>query len=156
MAFTLVESAQAMALLYHAGQINKHDQEPYILHVHRVAVSVAHDPRLGDMHLATAWLHDTLEDTVISPLDLFSTLSNTGDSSVAADILTAVRALTKQKGETNEDYYHRVLANEIAREVKIHDIYDNFGRTHRISDPQTRARLAEKYSLGIDILKRQG
>jgi (p)ppGpp synthase/HD superfamily hydrolase len=149
---TIVDVARETALELHHGQVNKHDGEPYILHVNRVATSVSHDPMLGDVHQAVAWLHDTIEDTDLTPEGLVDTISHR--FAEWTDVYWAVLAITKVKGETNEDYYHRVKANPIAAAVKLHDIHDNFGRTHSVTDPDTAARLAKKYSLGIDILKR--
>jgi (p)ppGpp synthase/HD superfamily hydrolase len=148
----LVELATATALRYHHGQVNKHDGEPYVLHVHRVALSVSHDVSLSPVHQAIAWLHDTLEDTALTYGDLAKLMSPYGDAGFR--VLRGVEALTKVKGVSNEDYYYSLIPVPDAAAVKLHDLFDNFGRTHTITDPATAARLSKKYSLGIDILKR--
>lgn len=147
----LVQLAQQLAIRYHHGQENKHDGEPYLLHVHRVAVSVERDSRLSPYHVAIAWLHDTLEDTALSYGDLANALTGYDQKE---RVLLAVDALTKRKGEPNITYYERLLNFPDAHEVKLHDLFDNFGRTHMVADLETAARLSQKYSLGIDILKR--
>lgn len=139
-----LDLAMSIALREHNGQVNKHDGEPYIAHVHRVAMHVR-DRGLDETHQAVAWLHDVLEDTTFT-VNLLNTMFN-------SDIVSAVLALTKQKGQSNEDYYNGLKSNPIAARVKISDIIDNFARNHQIPDDATRLRMAAKYSLGLDILK---
>lgn len=141
---SIVDRAMATALLCHHGQTNKHDGEPYILHVFRVAMHVR-DRGLDERHQAVAWLHDALEDTALTAAELNVLLPG--------DIVSAVLALTKTKGVSNEAYYLNLKNNPIAARVKISDIIDNFSRNHQIQDDDTRLRMGAKYSLGLDILK---
>lgn len=147
---TLVDQAMLTAIRGHHGQVNHHDGEPYLMHVARVYVATR-DAGLSDTHQAVAWLHDILEDTPVTISDLRAEFPTHGSNSV----VVAVVALTKVKGESNEDYYTRVATNEIARAVKLHDLHDNFGRNHLIADEATRLRMAYKYSLGISMLTGQ-
>lgn len=140
----VVDLAMAVALREHNGQVNKHDGEAYITHVHRVATHVR-DRGLDETHQAVAWLHDVLEDTAYTAAEL--------SRSFSAEIVAAVLALTKVKGQTNEEYYSALRDNPIAARVKISDMIDNFSRNHMITDDATRLRMAEKYSLGLYILK---
>lgn len=136
-----------MALRAHHGQINQHDGEPYILHVQRVWVAVR-DRGLDEVHQAVAWLHDVLEDTDLSAYTILVTFPE------FPEIASNVAALTKNKGEPNEDYYRRLLGFPIGARVKaVGDIPDNFRRNHFILEEATRLRMASKYSLGLDILK---
>lgn len=139
-----VDLAMAVALEYHNGQTNKHDGEAYITHVHRVAMHVR-DRGLDETHQAVAWLHDTLEDTALTP--------NTLNAAFPPEIVAAVLALTKTGSLNNADYYYALKYNPIAARVKISDIIDNFSRNHKIEDDTARLRMAAKYSLGLDILK---
>lgn len=139
-----LDLAIMVAIREHNGQTNKHNGEAYISHVHRVAMHVR-DRGLDETHQAVAWLHDVLEDTEFSH-NLLNTLFN-------SDIVSAVIAITKVKGQSNEDYYKALTKNAIAARVKISDIVDNFSRNHSIEDDATRLRMAAKYSLGLDILK---
>lgn len=139
-----LDTAMAVALEYHNGQVNKHNAEPYILHVHRVALHVR-DRGLDETHQSVAWLHDALEDTPLTASDLNNLLP--------PDVVAAVIAITKQSGQSNEDYYKFLTQNPIAARVKISDIIDNFSRNHSITNDETRLRMAAKYSLGLDILK---
>lgn len=138
-----VDGAMDFAILAHDGQKNKYSGEPYIMHVLRVFRKVR-DNLYGEDAQMIALLHDVVEDTDV-------TLSEIGHR-FGPVIMTGVDAMTKRAGETNEDYYHRVSVNELARVVKIADLHDNFGRNHLIPDEDTRLRMAKKYSLGIDIL----
>lgn len=144
MTTNLIDTAMAIALRAHNGQVNSHDGEPYILHVHRVATHVR-DRGLDETHQAVAWLHDTLEDTDLTASEL--------NAAFPPDVAAAVITLTKTRGQSNEYYYHNLAHNPIAARVKISDIVDNFSRNHLITDDETRLRMAAKYSLGLDILK---
>lgn len=146
----IVDTAAALAMRFHSGQINDKDGEPYILHPHRVYIRVR-DAGFSDIYCAVAWLHDTIEDTDITGGVIQDSFHF--DNSII--IYNAVCAITKRMwnpDETNKDYYYRVKANDIARIVKIHDIHDNFGRTHLVENEATRLRLGQKYSLGLSIL----
>ena len=140
-----LNNAMLIAIAAHGGDKNKHDGEIYLLHVARVVHNVQ---RAGgdEAQQAIAWLHDAVEDTTV-------TLSHLSSCGISNEVVTAVDALTKRKGESNEEYYHRVKLNDDARFVKFHgDMKDNFRRNHQITDTETRARMAAKYSLGMDIL----
>lgn len=139
-----VDLAMAYAMRFHNGQVNTYDGEPYVLHVQRVALHVR-DRGLDATHQAVAWLHDTLEDTDLTPQEL--------NAVFPPEIVAAVIALTKVKGQSNEEYYRNLTRNPIAARVKISDIIDNFSRNHMITDDATRLRMGAKYSLGLDILK---
>lgn len=140
----VVDRAMATAIQEHNGQVNKHNGEAYIAHVHRVAMHVR-DRGLDETHQAVAWLHDALEDTALTAAEL--------NASFPPEVVSAVLALTKQVGQRNDDYYRLLTQNHIAARVKISDIIDNFSRNHTITDDATRLRMAAKYSLGLDILK---
>lgn len=146
MASTRIDRAMSLALRYHNGQVNSHNGEPYILHVQRVANHVR-DRGLSDTHIAIAWLHDVLEDTECTPKEIVEAFPNDGV------IVQAVLALTKVKGISNEVYYTLLKADPVAAQVKISDLVDNFSRNHLIEDEVTRLRMAQKYSLGLDMLK---
>lgn len=149
----LSEKAMLIALEVHAGDRNKHDGEMYTLHLARVYCGVR-ERGGSEIQQAIAWLHDSIEDTPLNSFDLGMRLREQGVSfeDISA-VINGVEAMTKVKGETLEDYYSRVKSNPDARFVKLHgDIVDNFRRNHKIKDPDTRLRMAKKYSLGIDML----
>lgn len=155
MTMGIVDTAMRLALQAHHGQVNKHDGEAYILHVHRVASNFSDDTTDQQLRKAVAWLHDTVEDTDLTFRQVADAYHLAGYGLYVDIILDGLDAMTKRQGESNEDYYWRVKKNSIATDVKIADIHDNFGRNHKIEDEATRLRMTTKYSLGIGILCRQ-
>jgi (p)ppGpp synthase/HD superfamily hydrolase len=157
--FSVAEVARLIAIEAHAGDKNKHDQEPYLLHVSRVATFTRRralmfelDVQETELAEATAWLHDVVEDTEVIMEQIRNRLILEGFASEADEICTAVDLLTKTKGQDNTDYYNRIRPNIVARVVKLADMHDNFSRNHKIQDEDTRLRMARKYSLGFEIL----
>lgn len=107
-----LEKAIALAAQYHEGQKDKAG-EPYILHVLRVALAVS-TPKAR----IAAVLHDILEDTDVTEAQLQA-------MGFDQDVIVAVQALTKRKGETRLEAAKRAKADPIAREVKMADNADN-------------------------------
>lgn len=139
-----VTIAKTIAIIAHAGQTDKAG-DPYINHPERVAGRMT-----GPTHVATAWLHDVLEDTAVTESDLLL-------SGVEPRIIRAVRMLTRRPDVSPEDYYAGVRANSIARAVKLGDIEDNTdpSRLARLDD-ETIVRLTKKYAkakvaLGVSL-----
>lgn len=141
----IIDLAQKVALEAHHGVSNKHDGEPYVLHLQRVSIAVR-DAGGSPEEQALAWLHDVVEDTDVTLLDIV----NIFGSEMSQD----VDAISKRPGETNEQYYVRCKGRPRAKRVKLCDLHDNFGRNHLIEDDAKRLRMAKKYSFGIDILAR--
>ncbi len=108
----------------HRGQ--KYGDRDYIeAHVAQVAAIVA---RLGysDLYVAAAWLHDVVEDTPVTELDLI-------DQGIPADVVAAVEALTERKNETHPHYLARVAVHPMAVAVKYADSSANFASTILLS-----------------------
>lgn len=96
----------------HDGQLDKAGQ-PYILHPLRVMLSFeAEEDRIVGV------LHDTVEDTYVTP----QLLRRSGFSD---RIIDAVLSVTRNRGESYEDFILRARENEIGRRVKLADIEDN-------------------------------
>jgi len=135
-----LESALQLAAEAHSGQQDKAGK-PYILHPIRVMLSVS----TTDEQIA-AVLHDTVEDTDVT----FEQLSEAGFS---AEIISAVRALTKLDGESRVEAARRAVKHPIARQVKLADVKDNMDMS-RIPNPTEKdfARLDE-YKLVKEILE---
>lgn len=134
-----LEAAIQLAAEAHSGQQDKAGK-PYILHPIRVMLSVS----TTDEQIA-AILHDTVEDTSVT----FEQLSEAGFS---AEIISAVRALTKLDGESRVDAARRAAKHPIARQVKLADVKDNLdiSRIPHLTD-KDHARLDE-YKLVQEIL----
>ena len=134
-----LESAIQLAAAAHAGQQDKAGK-PYILHPIRVMLSVS----TTDEQIA-AILHDTVEDTDVT----YEQLSKAGFS---AEIISAVKALTKLDGESRVEAARRAVKHPIARQVKLADVKDNLdiSRIPHLTD-KDHARLDE-YKLVQEIL----
>lgn len=134
-----LESAIQLAAEAHSGQQDKAGK-PYILHPIRVMLSVS----TTDEQIA-AILHDTVEDTDVT----YEQLSAAGFS---AEIISAVKALTKLDGESRVDAARRAVKHPIARQVKLADVKDNLdiSRIPHLTD-KDHARLDE-YKLVQEIL----
>lgn len=131
--------AMAIAREAHEGQVDKGGQ-PYIGHPAAVAAQLE-----GDLLRATAWLHDVVEDTDWT----FDDLRRRG---VDESVIEAVDAVTRRKeaGETYRDYIDRVALNDMARQVKVADLWHN-------SDPARwrrgmRASLRRRYRRSLEQL----
>ncbi len=134
-----LERAIEIAAAAHAGQADKAGQ-PYILHPIRVMLSMS-----GNDERIAAILHDVVEDTRISFADL-------ADYGFSEAVIEAVRALTKEDGESRIEAARRAVQNPIARKVKLADVADNMD-LRRIPEPTASdlARL-EEYRLVRELL----
>lgn len=126
-----IEKAIEIAARAHAGQVDKAGA-PYIFHPLRLMLAVT-----GEHERMAAALHDVVEDTPLT----FDDLAREG---FPAAVIDAVRALTKQPGESRLDAAHRAAANPVARRVKLADVGDNMDLS-RIASPTGKdyARLRE-------------
>ncbi len=106
------DRALRIAIRAHEGQKDKAGRE-YIMHPIRVAERCK-DPRAK----IVALLHDTIEDT-------FVTADYLRGEAFPEEIIQAVLSVTKNEGESYEDFVGRASRNAIGREVKIADLEDN-------------------------------
>lgn len=144
-----LDEADAFAAKAHAGQTRNTgdgtaEDVPYIVHPRAVRDILLHEHPNAALHepwlLATALLHDVLEDCEVHPDELTAAF----DSNVCA----AVRALSKEmrmvEGATKTgDQYWSVLGNAplAIRQIKAADRIDNL----RSCLKWPRDRLARKY-----------
>ncbi len=135
-----LEKAIALAATQHAGQLDKGGQ-PYILHPLRLMLQFS-NPTLQII----AVLHDILEDTATTAEDLKAL-------GFSVEIIQAIKALTKQTGESRLEAAKRTALNPLATQVKYVDVLDNMNLT-RINNPTSRdfARL-EEYKEVLEIFK---
>jgi len=128
---TMIEKARWLAAEYHDGMVDKYGN-PYMEHLERVA------DRVREMeydfvdetseikgYVATAYLHDIVEDTKITRADLVEAFP--------VDVVTAIFKLTRKKGMTYAEYIEELmsrgnaltLSGKIARVVKLADLLDH-------------------------------
>lgn len=137
---SLVKLAYEICAAAHAGQVDKADM-PYHLHPERVAARCS-----TDAETIVALLHDTIEDTDITP----EYLLNKGFPQYIVD---GVISVTKRDGESYEDFVARAKQNPIGRMVKIHDLEDNMD-IRRLTDIDDKAfERLRKYLKAYHFLK---
>ena len=108
----MLEKAIHLAVEAHSGQRDKAG-DPYILHPLRMMLTL--DTPAEKM---VAVLHDVVEDTPW-------TLDGLRSQGFSEEIVEAVACLTKQDGESYEDFIERAAGHSIARRVKLADLEDN-------------------------------
>jgi (p)ppGpp synthase/HD superfamily hydrolase len=129
----LITRALAHATRAHAGQVDKRGRA-YLQHV----TEVAHAVSLHGAHaIATALLHDVLEDT-----------QDTDLSPYPNEVREAVEVITRQEGETYATYIERIARTPLARVVKLADLHLN----HATAPEE---RLRERYARAITRLEQQ-
>ena len=132
--------ALEIAISAHKGQKDLGGRD-YIEHPKAVANLLE-----TDEEKTIGYLHDVLEDTSITEEDLVT-------MGISSEIVSAIKVLTKKRGEPYTEYIERVKENELARKVKIADLQHNMDLS-RIPNPTKRdfERL-EKYKKALMYLK---
>lgn len=133
MSETQSQIAERLARHAHAGQFRRDGVTPCITHPEAVAGLVE-----SDEAKAVAWLHDTLEDTALTP-------GNLHNAGICAQVISAVMRLTKLDGVPYEAYIASVAGDPLACEVKLADI------RHNLSESPTD-KQREKYAAALRIL----
>jgi len=137
-----IEDARALATAAHAGQVDKAGHD-YIAHPAAVAAALA--PH-GAAAVMAGWLHDVVEDTDVSLDDLRA-------AGYPAQVVSAVDAVTKRRGESYEDLIRRAAADPIGRLVKLADNRHNADEARLALLPQEKAcELRAKYAAARVIL----
>lgn len=110
----LLNKAIVIATNAHAHQKDK-SGAPYILHP--LTVMQILDTKDEEL-MCVAVLHDVIEDTDVTYAQLI-------EAGMTERVLAGVRALTKQLGQSYEEYKEAVFANEDAMLVKMADLTHN-------------------------------
>jgi (p)ppGpp synthase/HD superfamily hydrolase len=135
---------EALARLAHSAQVDKAGR-PYTEHLAAVAIGVA-ERGGSDEQIAAAWLHDAVEDGVLSP----EWLAGSDLPQATKDMILAV---TKHPGEPPENYTARILATPGAVLIKEADLAHNADPRRLAALPEaTRERLAAKYAHVRELL----
>lgn len=131
--------AHEVAKKAHLGQTDRAGID-YIKHPEAVASFVT-----TDEEKAVAYLHDVIEDTSLTLLDL-------EEEGFSKKIIEAVDILTKKKEQDYQSYLKLVKTNELARVVKLADLRHNsdLNRLKKISPKDIKRR--EKYLSAIKFL----
>lgn len=113
----LLETAIRIAAKVHRGQVDRFGK-PYILHVMRVMMR-GHD--LEEQILGA--LHDVLERSELTVDDLLK-------KGFSPRVLKALQHITRVPQETYEQYIDRVMEDNLAIRVKLHDLADKMDLLH--------------------------
>ena len=128
---TMIEKAKKIAAEYHKGMEDKYGN-PYMEHLERVADRVSDmeydfvdETSEIELYVATAYLHDIIEDTDCTREDLVALFPES--------VVEAIFRLTREEGMTYAEYIERILsrdiiptlAGKIARVVKLADLLDH-------------------------------
>ena len=135
------DTRKAMTLAYavHNGQLDK-SGVPYIFHPITVAESMETEDEI-----IVALLHDTIEDCGVTKEYLAA-------AGFSRDVVEAVEAMSKRKGETYDEYIARVKTNRIARKVKIADLKHNMDLTRLIEVTEQAEKRVNKYKKALEVL----
>lgn len=136
----LLEKALNLATRAHKGQTDK-SGAPYIFHSIRVANRCS-----TDEERIVALLHDTIEDTDITPEYLLS-------EGFPQSIVDAVLSVTRNEEENYEDFVKRSHLNPIGRQVKLHDLEDNMDITRLNELTEKDIARLNKYLKAYKYLK---
>lgn len=131
--------AHEIAKMAHFGQVDRAGIE-YIKHLETVASFVK-----TDEEKAVAYLHDVIEDTSLTLLDLEM-------FGFSKNIIEAVDILTKKKGQDYQSYLNLVKTNELARVVKLADLRHNSDLTRLPKITKKDLERNKKYSSAIEFL----
>lgn len=147
----LIDKACEIANIAHWGQKDKGGKD-YILHPLHIAFSLMDELENSNNNenyisivVATAILHDTVEDTT-------TTLKELSSLGIPEEVIEPLKALTRGEDENYEDYILRVKQNEIATLVKKHDLLHNMD-LRRIPIPtEYELKRKERYKKALNVL----
>lgn len=123
-------TAIMLACEAHDGQTDRNG-EPYILHPLRVMQAMS-----SETDRIVAVLHDVAED-------FDAGWGRITDGDFSEDVVDAIDALTRRKGEPYSDFILRAAENDIARRVKIADVRDNL----RPGTPHLQGRYQKAFEV---------
>jgi (p)ppGpp synthase/HD superfamily hydrolase len=125
----------------HDGQFDK-GGAPYILH----PLKVMHYLKTDDEELMCIALgHDVIEDTKVTYKDL-------RDAGISERVILGIRAMTKQPGQTLEEYKEQIFASPDAMKVKMADLRHNsdIRRLKGVTEKDI-ARMAKYHAFYLEI-----
>ncbi|WP_311790791.1 MULTISPECIES: HD domain-containing protein [Pantoea] len=150
---SLEEQARRYATRAHAaaGQRRKYTDEPYIVHPAAV-VELVRSVSADDELLATAWLHDTVEDTETTLADIESHFGSRVAQLVEMLTDSAQPQAKNRAARKLAHFRHTADASPEAQTVKLADIIDNTRAIVRFDPHFARVYLVEK-RVQIELLK---
>ena len=150
----LIAKAKTFAVAAHGaiGQIRKYTGEPYVNHCESVANLVRECETASAEMISAAWLHDTVEDTDITPQLIAQEFGKEVANLVfwMTDISTLNDGNREQRKRIDRERWHG--APPSAQTVKLADLIDN---THSIvaRDPEFAKIYVPEKRLLLKFLK---
>ena len=147
----LVEKAKALAKESHEGLTDKYGN-PYFEHLERLADRVrgmeftcVGETSEIDLYVAAAYLHDIIEDTLVTEGDLRLEFRHD-------ELIEAVKLLTRGEGVAYSDYVVSIKnscfkSGAIARVVKLADLFD-----HLMGPTPCPESLVSRYEKSLYVL----
>lgn len=147
----LMADAAMFAMKAHQGQKRKYTGQPYIIHPSEVASIVFDVEHTAEM-VAAAWLHDVVEDTIVSLSAIRSTLGS--DVADLVGWLTDDALVTGNRAARKHDALLRLAAAPAeAQTIKLADLIANT-RDIVMHDPKfAKVYLKEKNELLMVLSK---
>ena len=150
----MVQKAATFAYAAHAatGQLRKYTGEPYFVHVEAVAKMVATVPSATEEMIASAYLHDTIEDTEVTLHDISKNFGM--DVAVLVKPLTNVSKPSDGNRETRKalDRAHTASASPQAKTVKLADVIHN-AECITVYDPKFAKVYMKEKEMLLEVLK---
>ena len=143
----------------HKGQTRKYSGDPYIIHPCRVAATVAILDDMTECDIAIAYLHDTLEDTDTTFLELSSIFNKYIANGVTAlsNVYTKEREPFLNRKERNRLEHKRLSRISIClKEIKLADRYDNIKDMGRCPDIGWSKKYARETLELLEALQMHG
>jgi (p)ppGpp synthase/HD superfamily hydrolase len=139
-----LREVERLAIQAHTSQTDKAGK-PYVRHLAAVARGVTERGGTAEQ-VAAAWLHDAIEDGVLSREWL-------DGAALAQETKDMILAVTKWPGENLEEYAARILETPGALLVKQADLAHNADPERlAVLDRATRERLQAKYARMYGLL----
>jgi guanosine-3',5'-bis(diphosphate) 3'-pyrophosphohydrolase len=141
----LLNRAYVFSMKAHGAQMRA-SGDPYFSHPVEVAGILA-GMKLDDKTIATGLLHDTLEDTVATPVEIEKNFG--GDVLRLVDGVTKLSRIEQQSDRTRQAENFRKLLLAMSNDirvllVKLADRLHNMRTLHYIKTPEKRKRIAKE------------
>lgn len=136
--------ARTLAMQAHAGQVDKQGRDYFQHHLQPIADLLR---PYGSHAYVAGLLHDVVEDTSV-------TCSQLADLGFPSPIVEAVRAVTRQEGESYSELITRAAAHPLGRLVKLADNWHNLSSLDALTDDDDRTRLRLRYEGAREVLER--
>ena len=147
----LIEKAEQFAAYKHRNQTRKDGKTPYIVHPRAVAEIIKQAGVTDEVSVASALLHDTVEDTDTTLEEICREFN--------PEVAKYVCLLTRVRGDSRDAYHERIfyVAPREVQIIKLADVLHNLSTTSEMKETDRVKFLknvgpaCEKYYLPLAI-----